>query len=134
VKLIADTNTFLTMMMEKASEVASKVVEITNSAFASDDEDTKAELKKNSESFIVMPPPPPVPTRQLDRVELLGLELLSQTALGLPIVSPDISARCSPSMQIPDLLLESCVENLSPDQCADIVDVVFQELDGAFPF
>jgi hypothetical protein len=134
IQVKADMSDFLSIMMEKASEIASTIVEITNSAFASDDEDTKAELKKNSESFVVMPPPPPIASRQLDRTELLGLELLSQTAMELPIVSPDISARSSPGMQIPDLALESDVEDLSPDECAVIVDGVFEEINGVFPF
>lgn len=63
-----------------------------------------------------------------------GLDLLSQAAAELPVVSPDISGSHKPVRFIPsfDLQLDDDdgVSQLSVDQCADIIDTcLFDALD-----
>lgn len=73
-------------------------------------------------------------TANLLENRLNGLNLLSQAASELPVVSPDISGSRKPVHHIPsfDLQLDDDdgVSHLSVDQCADIIDTcLFDALD-----
>jgi len=120
---------FLAKMMDQASRMVAILVELANSAF-----DTPEKNLHRGDSFFAMPPPlPKIPSRlpkpKPDR-DHCGLDLLSKMAAELPIVSPDVSSLGSPVQSVPNLELEQD-EDLSFQQCADIVDCIFGEFDDA---
>lgn len=135
VSISLDTHRLLNQMVQQASRVVSAVVEIASNAC-----NGKQNQMHRSASFLAMPPPclpvhhrkvaiEKAPPRIASFLEArpVGLDLLSQAASELPIVSPDLSGEHQQGHAIPSLELEGeggeeDVSHLSVDQCADIVD------------
>jgi len=129
----------LSKMVQQASRVVSSVVETT---LRGQEDAGSTTAMSRSASFLAMPPPNRIPARKPENKKVKfpssllfqpnedGLDLLSQAAAQLPIVSPHLSGSASPSesVRIPTLELveelyeDDDVSNLSVDQCADIVD------------
>jgi hypothetical protein len=133
-----DTDALLSKMMTEASRVVGTIASMSNIPNSS----ILISRISRSESQVAMPPPLPKKPTSRPKWEAQGLDLLSKTATDLPIVSPDISALKSPVRIVPDIHFheEEKVEmqdnesdedlpELSLDQCADIVDCVFGDLD-----
>ncbi|EEC43961.1 predicted protein [Phaeodactylum tricornutum CCAP 1055/1] len=151
VSVSLNVDALLSEMMDRASCIVAAVVEIANNAFCIPEEPKSIQ---RGDSYLAMPPPPPPPQpipRQNStnlRAKLVNpLELLSNAAAELPVVSPDLSGLMSPRHGVPPLTLEiptvdpyledtddseKGVSEFSADQCADIVDGVFGALDDAF--
>jgi hypothetical protein len=144
-----DTPDLLAQIMSQASHIVRVVTAVSNASLFQKDDSLNRILR--SESTAAMPPPvPQLATRPLTQGDSIdGLDLLSQLAAERPVVTPDLSARYAPIHNIPRVrldairdggkhryqsdLAEDMVEDesfvLSPDQCADIVDCVFGDLD-----
>jgi hypothetical protein len=149
-----DTPDLLAQIMSQASHIVGVVTAVSNASLFQQDNSLNRILR--SESTATMPPPVPQlathPLMQGDNID--GLDLLSRLAAERPVVTPDLSARSTPLHNIPRMCLdairdggkrryqpdlqqpkidEDIVDNesfvLSPDQCADIVDCVFGDLD-----
>jgi len=139
-------------MMKQTSRIVGVVVAFSNSNLLSHD---NSKIFR-SESCAAMPPPLPQLTAVSSK---RGLHLLSKAAeeAERPIVSPDLCALDEPTTvyhSIPYIYLEkrsACIDQdeqadednedfgdlaqggqvstLSPDQCADIIDCVFGDID-----
>jgi hypothetical protein len=137
-----DTYKLLTDMIHQASRVVAAVVDVANTASIV----PESKLCRSS-SFLAMPPPQAKARSKNPKSEPSssssshGLDLLGKAAAELPIVSPDMSALKARMLQVPSFNLVSEAESetesehdlsdLSPDQCADIVDGIFGEFDDA---
>jgi hypothetical protein len=149
-----DTHDLLSQLMEEASRIVGFVAAMSETDLFQQDNSFNKILR--SESTAAMPPPLPqlatLHRMQSDNID--GLDLLSKLAAERPIVSPDLSARSKPIYNIPHMRLDAFHDGgnhhpqsdhyqdktdkevledesfmLSPDQCADIVDFVFGDLD-----
>jgi hypothetical protein len=148
VDISLDTHHLLDEMIKQAAHIVSCIVNIATISNCSPTSKSKRGLPR-SESFLAMPPPMLRPRKtslnvpkqpqepkiaNLLEKQLNGLDLLSQAASEVPIVSPDISGSHKPVHSIPsfDLQLDDDdgVSHLSVDQCADIIDTcLFDALD-----
>ena len=140
VEIKLDVHKLLSGLMEQAAHVVTSVAEIASSTL------TTVSMPRSA-SFLAMPPPDPRSPQR--KKASLGLELLSRAASALPIVSPDsrraVSSDSNNVDQIPSLRLEIAalslppcedddvedVATFSPDQCADIVDSIFGDVDDS---
>ena len=111
--------------MKQASRVISIIAEATNRAFVLPEDVDKSKIETRSASFLAMPPPAPRGTKRGNA----GLDLLSKLAAERPIVSPDMGPTRICIDRVPSLDLEDDVSELSPDQCADIIDGVLEDFD-----
>jgi hypothetical protein len=125
-----DTHELLLEMIDQASLVVATVVELANTACIV----PESKLCRSS-SFLEMPPP--LPKRRKPCMD--ALELLSQAAAGLvsisePTISCPVYSRASTEhlVVVSDDETEQDLLQLSPDQCASIVDGVFKELDDDY--
>jgi hypothetical protein len=155
VKVDIDTHDLLSQMMKQASHIVGVVAALSDTDLSSQDNDGESKILR-SESCAAMPPPLPQLTAVSSK---RGLHLLSKAAeeAERPIVSPDLCALDEPTTiyhSIPYIYLEkrgACIEQdeqadeddedfgdlaqggqvstLSPDQCADIIDCVFGDID-----
>lgn len=130
VEIDLDTRHLLTNMVQQATRVVSAAVEIASNSC----NNGKHQLSRSA-SFLAMPPPNVPVKHHTVRPQFAsflapksfgsaGLELLSITAAGLPIVSPDLSGSGKPLLAVHDFDLEADKDDssLSFDQCVDIID------------
>ena len=118
VKLEVDTSFLLSQMKASAAEVVSRVVDITNALFGCPDQSFGH--RKSSTAAL--------PSDQESTSESRSLSTNNQA-----LVSPDFSA-FSHGQEIPHMMLNDEVSeasDLSPDQCASILDDVFEDVDIA---
>ena len=91
-----------------------------------------------SASFLAMPPPKARPVHDPhEALSSLGLDLLSNTAACLPVVTPILSSHGDPepvpamnlerACRSPHLQEEKDFSCMTADQCANIVDSIFGE-------
>ena len=138
IKISFDTRALLAEMVERASRVVATVVEVANNKLCIPEPISKP---TRGDSYLVMPPPPPLSKRrpiQPKKRPQNPLELLSDAAADLRIVSPDLKAMASKSNFVPPLTLElpsldqesQDVSQMTADECANIVDGVLDAFDG----
>lgn len=137
VEIQLDVADLLRLMIDKASQVVSKIVGIASHACGNHG---KHQISRSA-SFLSMPPPPnrrkqarPVLSAVLkprpNKRSFGGLELLSQAAANVAVVSPDLRGSTAPCLlSVPRLDLEEAPtemqteeSTLSVDQCVDIID------------
>lgn len=125
VSVSIDQNQLLKSLMEQASSIVGSIVNLAGG---------HPEPKKE----VTIAP----------RLVSRGLDMLCEAAAHVPVVSPDHKSKLSPSKNVPCLSLDDSVTvtddshsadedddedvtNLSPDQCAHIVDDIFCVMDDA---
>ena len=139
------------------SAMSSAEVEADTSSGSS--EDNSSNIFRSESFLAMPPPLPKKPMSMRTKIKQKpkGLDLLSMMASELPIVSPDITALSTPKYHVvPNIKLdddeeekdgnpnafgaatsdedvvneeEDGVSDLSPDQCAEVVDGIFGDLD-----
>ncbi|KAL7580163.1 hypothetical protein ACA910_012916 [Epithemia clementina (nom. ined.)] len=114
-KLEIDIHELLTQMKESAAEVVAQVIEMTNSFFV-----VPKPIFHRGESYLAMPPPQ------------MGLRGESSTQ-NQALISPDLTACSQGPEDVPFMMLNEDeyaeASDLSPDQCASILDDVFGDVD-----
>eukprot|EP00523_Entomoneis_sp_CCMP467_P019586 CAMPEP_0168815504 /NCGR_PEP_ID=MMETSP0726-20121227/6239_1 /TAXON_ID=265536 /ORGANISM="Amphiprora sp., Strain CCMP467" /LENGTH=398 /DNA_ID=CAMNT_0008867729 /DNA_START=83 /DNA_END=1279 /DNA_ORIENTATION=+ len=133
IKLDVDCRKLLVQMKQLAADIVAHVVEATNSLFVL----PEPKLSRHGDSFLVMPPPsrPSLHPQESKTSELEALDdgkliSASQPVVNYALVSPDVSSTPASKRGVTPFLLDNDVTStLSPNQCATILDGVFEDLD-----
>lgn len=120
--LVLDNKSLLSQMKSQASGVVAQVVDLTNSFFVI----PEPKMFHRGDSYIVMPPPA-TPIRSSDKRALIDFHQENKDVSSMKNFSlldcDTVSRILLPEEQSQDQL------DLSPDQCANILDDVFGSLD-----
>eukprot|EP00522_Entomoneis_paludosa_P013942 CAMPEP_0172449932 /NCGR_PEP_ID=MMETSP1065-20121228/8502_1 /TAXON_ID=265537 /ORGANISM="Amphiprora paludosa, Strain CCMP125" /LENGTH=394 /DNA_ID=CAMNT_0013201693 /DNA_START=99 /DNA_END=1283 /DNA_ORIENTATION=+ len=132
-KMQLDTKELLAQMKLQAADIVAHVVDITNTFFAVPEDSSIG----RGDSFLAMPPPPKLESNAISQAQYPRKNFEDKRELPgdsktLALISPDLSATSACTHIIPTLMLDDqgMLEfDLSPDQCANILDDVFGNVD-----
>ena len=116
VEVLIDTHELLAQLIDRASMVMSKALDIVRAVCAL------------GPQF----PPAPLPKHDLSELQVpMPKHIACQTSDQRAMVSPEVE----PKLEQPEVtlfLLDETISNLSPQRCANIVDFVIGEVDHIF--